>query len=67
MIMALALGASSVGGTVNVLITLTTTDVNQATKIWSYEEGAMKKTIEIIELVLIENKINTWRLYQTTP
>jgi hypothetical protein len=38
-----ALGASSVGGTVNVLITLTTTDVNQATKIWSYEEGAYEE------------------------
>ena len=32
-------GASSVGGTVNVIITLTSADVNQADKIFSYDEG----------------------------
>ena len=32
-------GTSSVGGTVNVIITLTTNDVNQATRIYSYDEG----------------------------
>ena len=35
-----SLGTSSVGGTENVVITLTTSDVNQATRIWSYYEGA---------------------------
>jgi len=34
------LGTSSVGGTVNVIITLTVNDVNQANKIFSYDEGS---------------------------
>jgi hypothetical protein len=36
-------GASSVGGTVNVVITLTSADVNQADKIFSYDEGAYQE------------------------
>jgi hypothetical protein len=35
-----ASGASSVGGTTNVVITLNSSDVNQATRIWSYDEGS---------------------------